>query len=591
MCVRWRLGNLEGMKSRPPPAREQQAAVLTRIEQLEAEKAKLHAQSLAARAELAQLWEREHSGFAEMELAGTALIGQYRAARELTDATRADECFPRTRELLESGALFVPVAELLLAETRHCTPDVQVALDARVAPALVGRNMTDCRRLITATVLAVEAEIDPELTKERLDAAKESTRVWIAPGADGLTSIGALLDAVAGRRWTVDFEQLVKAQRTLDTRAGIKRRIGEVRAEVFANLPSLVLELVRAARDDRLAELTEVAALDPETARELAQLADDTRDLPLPEPDVDPATGEVRADPDPVDDTRLEELAALDPWRDLPAELSEVDPPPEDPPEAGPPPTLDVIQDAGFWEGVHRGTTVPARPPDPLVELLVLRCFQMPLDKPTVVNLHLPMATALDLSDAPGHLEGHGPVASRRIRVLLPTASLREIYVDQDTGVPLGAQRRASRAAPGQNSIDSLARRLRPVILDDVAEPQHDPSVALAEFVKLRDQRCSGPGCTMPAYLCDLDHEDEHPEGPTAEWNLDDKSRRCHMAKHKGWDVTRHGDGRSDWRSPLGRVYTSHSQWLPPPAPKRAPPGLRIHLASSRFDLEIETAH
>ena len=579
MCVRCALGNLEGMKSRPPPPRELQVAVLTRIEQLEAQKAALHAQSLAARAELAQLWERERSGFAEMELAGTAMIGQYRAARELDDATRSHDNFPKTLELLESGALFVPVAELLLAETRHCTPDVQIAADARLAPALVGRNMTDCRRLITATVLAIEAEIDPQLTKDRLDAAKETTSVWISPGADGLTSIGAVLDAVAGRRWAVDFEQLVKAQRTLDTRAGITRRINEIRAEVFANLPSLVLELVRAARDGRLAELTEVAALDPETARELAQLADATRDLPLPEPDPD-----SDPEPEPVDESRIEELAAQDPWRDLPdAAVTELEPPPDDPPEPGQPP-----------DGEDRASVPappPDPPPDPLVELLVLRCLQMPLDKPTVVNLHLPMATALDLTDAPGHLEGHGPVASRRIRVLLPTASLREIYVDQDTGVPLGTQRRASRAAPGQSSIESLARRLRPVIVNDQAEPQHDPSAALAEFVKLRDQRCSGPGCTMPAHRCDLDHEVEHPEGPTAEWNLDDKSRRCHTAKHQGWEVTRHGDGSSDWRSPLGRVYISHSQWLPPPAPAKAPPGLQIHLASSRYDLEIETAH
>ena len=42
------------------------------------------------------------------------------------------------------------------------------------------------------------------------------------------------------------------------------------------------------------------------------------------------------------------------------------------------------------------------------LQVLLLRCLQIPLQTPTTVTLHLPMATALDLTDAPGLLDGHG---------------------------------------------------------------------------------------------------------------------------------------------------------------------------------------
>ena len=547
--------------------------MLVAIEELEAEKAKLHARGLALRAEAAQLWAGERQGFAEMELAGTALVGQIRASRELDDGTRLAENFPKLNELLADGLVFIPTAEAILMATRRCTPEVQAGVDARLAGRLVDTNVTDVRRMVAHTILTVEAELDPELTQQRLDQAKADAHVWVSAGADGMTAIGAVLDAVAGRRWALDFEQLVKAQVTLDTRAGRQRSINAVKAEVFANLPTLVLELLRAARDGRLTELSE---LDPQAAAELEQLALDTLDLPLPDETPGAAETEVVVEEDPFD----EDLTGSDPFSDLPWEPGE--PPAEEPPE--PPPPVPAAPDAAICS-----TAAPPSKKDLLVEVLMLRCLQMPLQKPTTVNLHLPMATALDLTDAPGILEGHGPLDARRIRQLLPDASLREVYVDHDSGVPLGAQATAERPRPGQHHIDDLARRIREVTLVDEVEPQHDPSSYLAAFVKLRDQRCPGPGCTMPASRCDLDHVLEHPDGPTAEWNLEDKSRRCHGAKHHGWTATRHPDGSTDWLSPTGRTYTSRSAWQPPPGFRK--PTYQIHLPRQDLEIEIETEH
>ena len=235
--------------------------------------------------------------------------------------------------------------------------------------------------------------------------------------------------------------------------------------------------------------------------------------------------------------------------------------------------------------GGNDGNSTPGNASQDLRDLL-LRCLTMPLHAPTLVTLHLPMATALDLSQAPGYLEGHGPLDARRIRQLLPDARLRDVYVDPDNGIPLGAGPVAM-PQPQQATHTELAKRLRPVTLIDDAEPQHDPSAALVGFVKLRDQRCSGPGCTMPASRCHLDHEDDWPDGPTAEWNLGDKSRRCHGAKHHGWTATRHPDGHTAWVSPTGRSYTSHPPWQPPPKVTR-PFNVTFHLPHQNQVTEID---
>jgi hypothetical protein len=518
------------------------------LEEHEAELAQLYAQRMRDRALVAELWTDEQRGFAEMELAGTALVGQVRAARELEDARRLTEVLPRLLELLEAGAVFVPAAELLLRETRRCTGEVQRAVDARISAELVGLNTTEARRLVVRTVLEVEAQLDPALTQERLEDAKKAARVWTGQEADGMLSIGAVLDAVEGRRWVVDFEQLVHAQQLADKRAGVERTSDAVRAAVFATLPTLVLELCRAARDGRLTELAAVAELDPEAAEALQQLAVATADLPLPVPET--ASDEIRVEADPFDDVELPE----DPHAGLPPVQSSD--PGEPAPEGPLPPEAAAAQDAA--QGRAAGRT--ERLTDQQVDELVLRCLLLPLAKATVVNVHLPMATALGLSSAPGDLEGYGPLPGSRLRALMPGAALRAVYVDERTGVPLGI-------SPTQDagSTERLLRLLRAAVLEDRAEAQHDPSKALVDLVRLRDVRCGGPGCSTSAARCHLDHEKEWPEGPTAAWNLNPKSPRCHRAKHHGWTVERHADGSQTWTSPTGRVYGKRSPWSPPP--------------------------
>ena len=83
-----------------------------------------------------------------------------------------------------------------------------------------------------------------------------------------------------------------------------------------------------------------------------------------------------------------------------------------------------------------------------------------------VVNVHLPMATALGRSDAPGLLDGYGPLSAARCRLLLPGARLRRVLVDQHTGEALHVTSRTSPTpstspgpSPSPSPSPSSARR------------------------------------------------------------------------------------------------------------------------------------
>ena len=104
---------------------------------------------------------------------------------------------------------------------------------------------------------------------------------------------------------------------------------------------------------------------------------------------------------------------------------------------------------------------------------------------------------------------------------------------------------------------------LRPDVITDTDEPQHDPSARLARLIDLRDVRCCGPGCSSSR--CDRDHLQPWPTGPTSARNLGLVSARCHSAKHHGWTLTRHPDGSVTWTSPLHRRYDRPGPWEPPP--------------------------
>jgi hypothetical protein len=489
----------------------EQRVVLGQIAELEAADAQLFARRMRLRAEAEVLWEDQPAAFDVLELSGTARIGQVRAATQLLDGRRLVACFPVALGLLETGVMFRETAVLLLAATRACTDAVQAQVDARVSAQVAALNTTDARKVIERTVLQAEADLDPELTRERLEKAKRERSVWTRPAQDGMLEVGASLTAVQGRRWVLDFEELVRAQQITDQQAGVQRTQAQRRADVFAELPSRLIALVQLIQQGRTAELLELATADPDLAEQVEALAEQTLDL-FPTRTRTPTPG------------------------------------------------------AG-----------PARVAVPSVEEVLGAVLSQRVRNPVTISIHIPMTTVLDLDHRAGWLEGYGPVPAEHCRLLVPTAGLRQVYVDAGSGVPLGID--ATTHPPltdelpldpeGQGQVAGQVRRrllglLGPRTVAHDPEPRHDPSPALRAFVEARDLTCTGIGCAMTARRSDKDHETRWPQGPTAAWNLSSKSPRCHHAKHTGWDLHRADTGELTWTSPLGHSYRKPGVWQAP---------------------------
>ncbi len=75
-----------------------------------------------------------------------------------------------------------------------------------------------------------------------------------------------------------------------------------------------------------------------------------------------------------------------------------------------------------------------------------------------VLHVHVPMATALGLSQEPGWLDGYGPISAAHVRALRPVA-FRRVLVDADTGRPVQVHERVVPLPDG--GLDGLQQWLR----------------------------------------------------------------------------------------------------------------------------------
>jgi hypothetical protein len=159
-----------------------------------------------------------------------------------------------------------------------------------------------------------------------------------------------------------------------------------------------------------------------------------------------------------------------------------------------------------------------------------------------LVSVLVAASTLLGQDEAPGWLDGYGPVTAETARELAhdPSGTWRRLLIDPVDGRPL----------------DYGTRRYRP--------PPH-----LHEHVVARDGHCTFPTCTHPARSCDLDHAQDFPHGRTSAANLHAAHRRHHNAKtHGGWRVHRDpATNTTTWTSPQHRAYPST------PTPRWDPPG------------------
>ena len=383
--------------------------------------------------------------FLELEVAGSLSVAQVTAGRWLAEADRYTCALPITLGLLETGALLVHQATVLLHATSHCPVEIARLVEAEILPGGVGLCPADLRRLVDRTVLHLESELaDSAAAEQRHADAAAERRTFARPEPDGMGLAGAVLPAEQLRAWALGMDTLEREERVADREAGVERTADQRRADLFAAMPAMLL--------DARAQLAS-AGLAPAGSRAVA----------------------------------------------------------------------------------------PA----------------------VVLNVHVPVSTVLELSRDPGTLAGYGPISAEHIRLLRPTA-FRRVMVDATSGRPVATDDKATAfETDPELARDQIRNLLRPDVVTDTAEPQHDPSARLARLVDVRDVRCCAPGCGSTRNH--RDHLVPWPEGPTAAWNLGPLSARCHAAKHHGWTLVRHPDGSTTCTSPLARTYTRPSPHDPPP--------------------------
>ncbi|HSG78318.1 MAG TPA: DUF222 domain-containing protein [Acidimicrobiia bacterium] len=150
------------------------------------------------------------------------------------------------------------------------------------------------------------------------------------------------------------------------------------------------------------------------------------------------------------------------------------------------------------------------------------------------VQLRVDLGTLAGLAEAPGDLNGFGPVIadiSRQVADAQRDGEWRFTITDPDTGLPVH---------------DGTTRRR--------------PTAAQRRTVEARDAHCVFPGCRMPASACDLDHR--------TPWAVAQRTSSADMAPGCRYDhvTVRHGlgwryvglpNGDYLWISPLGHEYTT----------------------------------
>lgn len=149
--------------------------------------------------------------------------------------------------------------------------------------------------------------------------------------------------------------------------------------------------------------------------------------------------------------------------------------------------------------------------------------------RPTV-HVTVPVFTLLGLDDAPGELDGYGPI-------------------DADTA------RRLVAHAPSFTRL--LTHPISGAVLD-VDRESYRPPADLRRWLQVRDQTCRFPGCTRRATTCELDHSEDWAvdHGKTAHDNLAHLCSNHHHLKHDtAWSLKHLPDGVLEWTSLTGKIH------------------------------------
>jgi hypothetical protein len=199
-----------------------------------------------------------------------------------------------------------------------------------------------------------------------------------------------------------------------------------------------------------------------------------------------------------------------------------------------------------------------------------------------LVNITVPLATALGLSGTPGEAGGFGLLDAGTARDLLAAAGRSPHTRWCITVLNPDGTAAAHGCAPGRHPpppgpeppgpppdtragdyLRSLRARLTPIARGTCdhryAETGYQPSRKLQHLIRTRSTRCTAPGCGRPAARCDLDHTLAWDKGGiTCECGLAPLCRHHHRCKQaQGWQLTQPEPGVMQWRTPHGRTFTT----------------------------------
>jgi hypothetical protein len=219
------------------------------------------------------------------------------------------------------------------------------------------------------------------------------------------------------------------------------------------------------------------------------------------------------------------------------------------------------------------------------------------------VNLTMPLASWLGLSEAPGNVAGFGPLDAGDSRAIADALSARAdtrwcLTLTDAHGRPVahgcaragpppsqrrlkrppGVQESASRDGPGRSAPREPEARapdrtwtFRLTLLADGdcdharETAAYRPSPGLRHLIEIQHATCTYPGCRQPAIHCDTDHTMAyHRGGRTCLCNLAPLCRRHHRAKQApGWHLFQGQPGVMTWRLPSGRIYATCAEPYP----------------------------
>jgi hypothetical protein len=478
-----------------------------------------------------------------------------RAAQVLTDRARTMQELPRTLTALAAGRIDMPKALVLLGGLAGQDPALARAVEAQVIDRAAEQTTGQLRATLNRVLLAA----DPTGADKRRQAEEKQARIEQMPEPGGLT--GTLTGRYLPVTVTVAAWNRITALARQLRKAGAAGTLDELRVHVY-----LALLTGQAAANPGPTDGTDTshrAAASPQGSGSGgangtdAAAAEATRGTG---PDSEPARDAPRTGVDAgqtggnADATTRDQPAGSLPPADAPPTVPQ-------PAAAQPPVTQPGTGDPGTTNLSPAPNSVP---PTPIG-------LAPPARLTGTVNLTVPLSTLLAFGNSPGELAGFGPVTAHTAREVasaaLDSVAVRWcITVTGDDGEAIGhgcARRVRVRPASGSESGLGWAFTIKLSALARIhcgherESTYYRPPPSLWHLIQIRNQRCTAPGCRMPAARCDDDHTIAFGKGGlTCECNLGPLCRHHHRIKQlRGWRLEQPSPGTFAWVTPSGWKY------------------------------------